>query len=128
MVRKTRRRFGIWGTGLVAILSASLFGAAAGSPSHNISAYRWATPAGYDIVVLKPGGAAISFLALIECAELEGAQQVDEGVKARIIAADGHAITHFPRNFAFRITASLRKPLLTEATSEINSSHDPLDF
>src|SRR5437660_7903511 len=113
MVRKTRKKFGSWATGLVVMLTTSLFGVTSGSSSHNISAYRWATPAGYDIVVLKPGGATISFLGLIECAELEGAQQVDEGVKARIIAADGHAITHFPRNFAFRITASLRKTLLT---------------
>jgi hypothetical protein len=109
------------------MFTTSLLGVTAGS-SQPTSPYRWATPAGYDIVVLKPTGAAISFLGLIECPELEGAQQVDEGVQARIMAADGHAITHFPRNFAFRITASLRKTLITEATTEINSSHDPLDF
>ena len=123
-----RRSSLVRGISLVAILIAGSFGMAAASSPHSSSVYRWATPAGYDIVALKPAGAVISLLGLIECAELEGAQQVDEGVKARIIAADGRAITHFPRNFSFRITASLRKTLLTEATTELNSSHDPHDF
>lgn len=109
-----------------AILCTS-FLAIAGSPNHD-APFRWATPAGYDVVVLKPAGVQLSLLGLIECAELEGAQQVNEGVSARIVAADGHTITHFPRNFSFRVTASLRKTLLTPVTTEINSSHDPLDF
>ncbi len=70
----------------------------------------------------------MSLLGLIECAELEGAQQVNEGIESRIIAADGHAITHFPRNFSFRVTASLRKTLLAPVTTQINTSDDPLDF
>ena len=56
------------------------------------------------------------------------AQQVNEGVDARIVAADGHTITHFPRNFSFRVTASLRKTLMAPVTTEINTAHDPLDF
>jgi hypothetical protein len=128
MARKARKRFGAYSLGFVAILGASIFGVAASSSSHASPAYRWATPAGYDVVVLKPAGAVVSLLGLIECAELEGAQQVDEGVKSRIIAADGHLITHFPRSFSYRITASLRKTLLTPVETEINTSYDPLDF
>jgi len=111
---------------LAAILSTSFF-AVAGPPNHD-STFRWATPAGYDVLVLKPTGAQMSLLGLIECAELEGAQQVNAGVDARIVAADGHTITHFPRNFSFRVTASLRKTLLAPATTEIDTAHDPLDF
>ncbi len=109
-----------------AVLSTS-FLATAGLPNHD-STFRWATPAGYDVLVLKPTGAQVSLLGLIECAELEGAQQVNEGIESRIIAADGHVITHFPRNFSFRVTASLRKTLLAPVTTQINTSDDPLDF
>src|SRR5205807_2417658 len=83
---------------------------------------------GYDVILLKPAGTMVSFLGLIECPELEGAQQVEEGVHAKIVSADGRTLTHFPGDFSFRITASLRKTVISEATTKINSSQDPNDL
>jgi hypothetical protein len=128
MVRTTRTKFHSWLAGMVSVLSLCLFGVAAASSSPTFPVYRWATPAGYDVVLLKPGDTTVSLLGLIECAELEGAQQVDEGVKARIVSADGRTVTHFPRDFSFRITASLRKTVLNGPTTEINSFYTPHDF
>ncbi len=128
MAKKTRAKFHYWLAGMVLMLSLCLLGVATASSSHTFPAYRWATPAGYDVVLLKPADTTISLLGLIECPELEGAQQVDEGVKARIVSADGRTITHFPSDFSFRITASLRKTVLAGATSEVNSAYNPSDF
>lgn len=90
--------------------------------------FHSATPAGYDVLLLKPGGAVLSFLALIECPDLEGAQQIAEGEHSRIVNTNGKPLAHFPRNFSFRITVSLRKTLLVEPTATFNSSEEPQDL
>lgn len=90
--------------------------------------FHASTPAGYDVVTVKPGGAVLSFLGLIECPALEGAQQIATGVNAGIVDADGAPLRHFPRSFSFRITASLRKTLLVDPTDTVNSMELPEDL
>ena len=95
---------------------------------HNLTVLHATTPAGYDVLRVEPGGAVISFLGLIECPELEGAQQVTRGVDARIVNADGKTLTHYPRHFSFRITVSLRKTVLAEPTDKVTISEPLGDF
>lgn len=85
-------------------------------------------PAGYDIVVLKPSGASLSLMGLIECPELEGAQHVSAGTKAKIVSADGERMVKFPHHFNFRITASLRKTILDIPVDSVNVLDDPHDL
>jgi hypothetical protein len=82
-------------------------------------------PAGYEILKLQPSGQTLFLLGLIECPELEGAQHVQDGSHARIIAADGSSLDHFPRFLSFRITASLRKELLDSNSDGSVTADDP---
>lgn len=84
-----------------------------------------ATPAGYVVVVLKPSGANLSLMGLIECPELEGAQSVSEGANKKLVSADGDTIRHFPQRFSFRITASLRKVLMDQPLASVNVGDEP---
>jgi len=87
-----------------------------------------ATPAGYDVIALRPSGANLSLMGLIECPELEGAQQVSEGTKAKVVSANGERINKFPSHFSFRITATLRKIILEKPISSVNVPDDPYDL
>ena len=87
-----------------------------------------ATPAGVTVIQLNPSGAQLALLALIECPEIEGAQHVAEGLKATIVSADGVPLKHFPRDFSFRITASLRKTVLEPPESTIVTGEEPRQF
>jgi hypothetical protein len=102
--------------------------AAAASSWHATPVMHSNTPAGYDVLVMDPTGAVISFLGLIECPELEGAQQRVEGAHSRIVNADGKTLIHYPRHFSFRITASLRKMVLIEPSDRFTSSEPPNDL
>lgn len=86
------------------------------------------TPAGYEVLLIKPSGAVVSLLGLIECPGLEGAQQVSAGVNAAIVNVDGQPLKHYPRNFSFRVTASLRKTVLVDPTDSFNSADAPEDL
>ena len=109
------------------LLSCSLMaGPARGS--NNSPALHSAMPAGYDILILKPSGVALSLMGLIECPELEGAQHVSAGTNARIISADGQRMNTFPHHFSFRITASLRKTVTDSPINSINIGDDPHDL
>jgi hypothetical protein len=90
--------------------------------------FHASTPAGYEVLVVKPSGALLSILGLIECPDLEGVQQIAEGMSARVVNADGQPLSHFPSDFSFRITASLRKTVLVEPTGVINSPEKPQDL
>ena len=70
----------------------------------------------------------ISLLGLIECPDLEGAQQIATGVNAGIVDVDGQPLRHFPQNFSFRITASLRKTVLVDPTDALNTPERPEDL
>src|SRR5690348_16210407 len=121
---KTSKTLCIW---LLAGLAAS--GAVAASNSwHTTPVFHSTTPARYDVLRMKPSDVVVSFLGLIECPELEGAQQIGEGTDSRIVNADGKTLSEFPRHFSFRITASLRKTVLLDPTQAIQSSQEPQDF
>ena len=100
----------------------------AGTPLQRGPGLRSAMPAGYDVVVLKPSGANLSLMGLIECPELEGAQHISEGSNRKLIAADGSAIKAFPQRFSFRITASLRKVVLDGPVASVDVADDPQEF
>jgi hypothetical protein len=85
-------------------------------------------PTGYEILKLQPSGQTLFLLGLIECPELEGAQHVLDGSQARIVAADGSSLDHFPRFLSFRITASLRKELLDSSSDGSVTTEDPQEF
>jgi hypothetical protein len=107
---------------------ASLFVMVAGAMAaaqRGPSPYRAATPAGAEVVMLKPSGAVVTLLGLAECPEIAGAQQVDEGLKARVVLADGAPLKTFPRDFSFRVTASLRKTLLEDPGNVLNTQEEP---
>ena len=123
-------------TRLVKSLSVLLLGSIMGLGLCTLAASAWQpapvlhsnTPVGYEVLLVEPSGAVVSLLGLIECPELEGAQAVSQGVNARIVNAEGKTLTHFPRNFSFRITASLRKTVLVEPTDKFTSSDLPADL
>lgn len=100
------------------------FGAPASNSWHTTPVFHASTPAGYEVLLIRPSGAVVSLLGLIECPELEGAQQVAAGVSASIVNVEGQNLRHFPSNFSFRITASLRKTVLVEPTDTLNI-HEP---
>jgi hypothetical protein len=102
--------------------------AAAGPLLKSGPGLRSAMPAGYDIVVLKPANVSLSIMGLIECPELEGAQQVAKGLKSKVVTADGASIRQFPHHFSFRITASLRKFLLDGPANSVNVADNPRDL
>ena len=112
---------------LLIVVSCSLV-AAAGTLLKSGPGLHSAMPAGYDVIVLKPSGANLSLMGLIECPELEGARHVAAGLHSRIVAADGAHIEKFPHHFSFRITASLRKTVLSGPSGEITSTETPQDF
>jgi hypothetical protein len=97
----------------------------AASAQKNSPSLHSTIPAGYEVMVLKPSGEILSLMGLIECPELEGAQHVSEGSKARIISASGDTIHKFPQRFSFRVTASLRKILLDGPVGSIMLPDDP---
>lgn len=101
------------------------FGAPASDSLHASPVFHSSTPAGYEVLLIRPSGAVVSLLGLIECPELEGAQQVAFGVNASIVNVDGQKLRHFPSNFSFRITASLRKTVLVEPTDTLNIQERP---
>jgi hypothetical protein len=92
------------------------------------SNFHSAIPAGYKVVTLKPSGATVSLMGLIECPDVEGAQLVSQGLNARVISAQGVPMRYFPRNFSFRVTATLRKTLIEPPDGEVVSDEVPQQF
>jgi hypothetical protein len=87
-----------------------------------------AMPAGYKVITLKPSGATLSLIGLIECPELEGAQQFSQGLNATIVSAQGVTLRQFPQTFSFRVTASLRKTLIESPDETFVTREDPQQF
>jgi hypothetical protein len=90
--------------------------------------YSTITPAGYEVITLKPSGAIVAVLGLIECPEVEGARHVAEGLQSRIISPSGAPLAFFPRRFNFRVTATLRKTILDNPSSSVVTAEDPRQF
>ena len=100
----------------------------AASPQKTVPPLRSATPAGYEVLLLKPSNSILTMMGLIECPELEGAHRVAEGSEAHLVSADGKEIKQFPHHFSFRVTASLRKAFLDGPVATINLPGDPNDL
>lgn len=123
---KSIKIFSIWLLGGAISFAA---GAPLASDSwHGAPVFHASIPAGYEVLMVRPSGAIVSLLGLIECPELEGAQQVTSGVNAEIVTMDGERLRHFPQNFSFRITASLRKTVVIDPTDTFNSAERPEDL
>jgi hypothetical protein len=118
------RRFHLAGL----ILACALWGLGGTVSSRIGPGFHSTIPAGYTVVTLKPSGATLSILGLIECPELEGAQQVSEGLNAKVVSAQGMPLRQFPRNFSFRVTASLRKTLIEPSEESVTTQEDPQQF
>jgi hypothetical protein len=114
-------------SGLLLIVAGFTVAAMANSPKP-VPGLRSNMPAGYDVMVLKPSQATLSLIGLIECPELEGAQQVAEGSHKRLVAADGETVRHFPQRFSFRITASLRKIFIEGPNTSVDIAEDPREL
>ena len=97
----------------------------AGTALKKESSFHSATPAGYDVILLKPSGETLSLMGLIECPKLEGMQHVAKGADAKLVSASGETVYEFPQRFSFRVTASLRKVLLDGPVASFNFPHDP---
>ncbi|HEU4415590.1 MAG TPA: hypothetical protein VFT65_12465 [Candidatus Angelobacter sp.] len=111
----------------VMLAACSTLAVAANAPK-DISAMHSATPAGYDVVILKPSGVNLALMGLIECPELEGAQRVASGMEAKLVSSDGGTIKMFPGHFSFRITATLQKVVVDSAASTLEYRGDPREL
>ena len=89
---------------------------------------RASTPAGYKVIQLEPSGTMVSLLALIECPQIKGARHVSQGLDSSIVLPDGHKLQHFPRQFSFRVTASLRKTVLDSPSFSLQFASDPANL
>jgi hypothetical protein len=91
-------------------------------------AFHSTMPAGYTVVRLEPSGTNVSFLGLIECSEIEGAQQVSQGLNAKVVDSHGVPLRTLPHHVSFRITASLRKTLIDPPLDTVSSGQTPSEF
>lgn len=80
------------------------------------------------MILLTPSKAEVSILGLVECPEIEGAQRVSQGIKAFLISSNGVPLKHYPREFSFRITATMRKTLLDSPSQTVATKYDPRQF
>ncbi len=99
--------------------------AVAGNPPKSGPALRSSLPAGYDVITLRPSGAHLSLMGLVECPEIEGDRQVPQGDRVSLITANGTPVKKFPRHFNFRITASLKKIVLEGPSLTLNVPENP---
>ena len=119
---------GITLNGLLLIVAGFALVAAARTMPKQMPGLHSNMPAGYDVMVLNPSKATLSLIGLIECPELEGAQQVAEGLHKKLVSAGGDAIKEFPQHFSFRITASLRKNFVDPPLRSIDLADDPQEL
>jgi hypothetical protein len=116
-----------------ALAAATLLGAAHMAAPDSVSfrygpGFHATTPSGYSILLLRPSGATVELLGLVECPEIEGMQQVSQGLNAKVISPQGIPVNHFPHHFSFRITATLRKPIPEPPDHVLNTDQDPQQF
>ena len=117
------------GFGVATMMMASALLASPGMVSfRTVPGFHSTMPAGFAVVQLKPSGAMLSLMGLIECSEIEGLQQVSQGLHAKVISAHGVPLELFPRHFSFRITASLRKMFIDGPDHSQSVAEDPRDL
>jgi len=85
-------------------------------------------PAGYQVIMLLPWHSQVSILGLVECREIEGLQRISRGNKAFLISPDGARVEEYPREFNFRVTATLRKTLLDPPSESVTTTFIPQQF
>ncbi len=83
------------------------------------------TPTGYEVISLDPSGATVTLMAVVDCPEIDGAQQVSQGEHAKIVASSGATLTRFPRRFSFRVTATLRRIVIDGPSSSLTTQDNP---
>jgi hypothetical protein len=110
------------------ILLAAMMAVPSVGQIHTGPSFHSSMPAGYTVVRLEPSGAVVSFLGLVECSEIEGAQQVSQGLNAKVVDAHGVPLRTFPQHVSFRITATLRKTLIDPPLDTVASSESPAEF
>jgi hypothetical protein len=115
-------------SGLLLIVIGFTLAAMARNAAKATPGLRSNIPAGYDVILLKPSKATLSFIGLIECPELEGAQRLSQGLQAKLVSSDGSTVKEFPQHFSFRITASLKKVFLDEPVTSIALPDDPREL
>jgi hypothetical protein len=115
-------------SGFLLIVAIFGFAAVARSVQKPNSSFGSNTPAGYEVMQLKPSGDTLSLMGLVECPELEGVRHISQGINARLISANGVPIKAFPQHFSFRVTASLRKVLLDGPVVSVNVPVDSQDL
>ena len=112
--------------GTAALLLSSAF---AGQPRpgdvREATGLRATQPVGFAVVQLRPSGATLSIMGLVECQEMEGLHQVAQGLHARIMTAQGELVRDFPRHFSFRVTATLRKTLIDGPDRTLKTGEEP---
>jgi hypothetical protein len=114
------------GFGIAAIVLVSAVITPAGTVSfRTMPGFHATMPAGYTVVQLKPSGAMLSLLGLIECPEVEGMQQISQGLNAKVMSPQGEVLKQFPQHFSFRITASLRKTLIDGPDRTLTTEEEP---
>ncbi len=123
---KLLRPASIWFSVLAICSGLTAFGSSKAAPPPDILHAN--TPAGYEVIGLEPSGSTVSLLGLVECPEVEGAQHKAEGSHGKVVSAGGQTLDHFPRRFSFRITASLRRTLLENASYKLTTNEDPQQF
>ena len=112
-----------------AVVLASAVLAPAGRVSfRNAAGFHATMPAGASVIQLQPSGATLSVMGLIECPEIEGLQQVSQGLRAKVVTPRGVALEQFPQHFSFRITVSLRKLILEAPDHTLTTADDPQSF
>jgi hypothetical protein len=112
----------------VVVLACAVLASAGTAGFRNAPGFHATMPAGSSVVQLRPSGAMLSLLGLIECPEIEGLQQISQGVRAKIVTPHGVALQQFPQHFSFRITASLRKLILDAPDHSLITTDDPQDL
>ena len=115
-------------SGILLIVAGLALAASASNVAKSAPGLRSNMPVGYDVMLLKPSKATLSLIGLIECPELEGAQHVLEGSRAKLVSADGSTVKEFPQRFSFRITASLKKVFLDVPIASIEIPDDPQEL
>ncbi|HKF21631.1 MAG TPA: hypothetical protein VKE93_08685 [Candidatus Angelobacter sp.] len=115
--------------GAATMMMASVLLASPGAVSfRTVPGFHSTMPAGFAVVQLKPSGAMLSLMGLIECSEIEGLQQVSQGLHAKVVSARGIPLQQFPRHFSFRVTASLRKMFIDGPDRSLTVAEDPRDL
>jgi hypothetical protein len=110
------------------VMACALLAASGKVSFRTVPGFHSTMPAGYAVVQLKPSGAMLSLMGLIECSEIEGLQQVSQGLQSKVVSTNGVTLRQFPRRFSFRVTASLRKMLIDGPDRTLTVAEDPRDL